>query len=852
MKKEYFPKEIEFYVQKEWESKKTFKVNINYNKKKFYCLSMLPYPSGKLHMGHVRNYTIGDVIARYQRMLGKNVLHPIGWDAFGLPAEIAAHNHGIAPNIWTKKNIKYMKKQLKLLGFSFDWDREITTCDPNYYRWEQWFFLKLYNLGLAYKKKDIVNWCPIDKTILANEQVIDKCCWRCHSLVKKKLVEQWFLKITNYAEELLSDLNKLNYWPQKVKNMQKNWIGKIEGINIIFQLYNTNYKFNVFIKKKYFFALKNIFFIKILYNHPICKKFIKNKKIKDFIKRYSSLYPNDKENKFLFNQVNYINSKLFAQNNIIIKKKIQIIIVNYLSNSNKINATIGIPQCNKKDFSFVQKYKALFLSQNKISNLDKYTKGNNNLLIKKLIFKKKAFYKKYYNLKDWSISRQRIWGTPIPIIIKKNKKFVPLQKNELPLIFPKKILNENIKENYNKKIKNNLDWFQYNRNGIIGQLETDTFDTFIESSWYYARYTSNKENNKMINKKYANYWLPVDQYIGGIEHATMHLIYFRFFHKLMRDIGLLNTDEPVKKLLCQGMVLANSYYYLDKEKKYHWVKEKNIIFDKKNNIFLDKKGRRLINHGMIKMSKSKNNGVNPQHIIEKYGADSLRLFIMFAAPPTIDLEWQETGIKGMHKFLKKIWKFIYEYKKLSFNYEKIKKDKLCSLYNKEQLIMQDYANKTIIKVTNNFEKNQSFNTVISSIMIFFNKIKKYKIHNNVDYTIIFDSLLIILKMLYPFTPHFCFVLWKHMGKKNDIDQASWPIIIKINTKKIKDTFDLVIQIDGKKKYNLSIPEKIKYQETNIKNYVLSNNNISKFLVNIKIIKIIYIPQKILNIVTKKK
>ncbi|QJC38631.1 leucine--tRNA ligase [Enterobacteriaceae endosymbiont of Donacia fulgens] len=852
MKKEYSPKDIEFYVQKEWEFKKTFKVTEDYNKKKFYCLSMLPYPSGKLHMGHVRNYTIGDVIARYQRMLGKNVLHPIGWDAFGLPAEIAAHNHNIAPNIWTKNNIKYMKKQLKLLGFSFDWDREITTCDPNYYRWEQWFFLKLYNLGLAYKKKDIVNWCPIDKTILANEQVINKCCWRCNSLVKKKLVKQWFLKITNYADELLNNLKKLNNWPQKVKNMQKNWIGKIEGIEIIFQIYNTNYKFNVFIEKKYFFILKNITFIKILYNHPICKKFIKNKKIKNFIKKYSSLSSLG-INKFSSNKIDYINSELFAQNNIFLKKKIQIIIVNYLSNYNKINATIGIlSQCDTKDFIFIQNYKKLFISQNKISNLNKNIKNNNSLLIKKLILKKKAFYTKYYHLKDWSISRQRIWGTPIPIIIQKNNKYIPLQKNELPFIFPKKIFSKNIKENYSKKIKNNLDWFKYNHNGITGQLETDTFDTFIESSWYYARYTSINENNNMINKKHANYWLPVDQYIGGIEHATMHLIYFRFFHKLMRDIGLLNTDEPVKKLLCQGMVLANSYYYLDKEKKYHWIKEKNIFFDKKNNILLDNKGRKLINNGMIKMSKSKNNGVDPQNIIKKYGADSLRLFIMFAAPPNMDLEWQENGIKGMYKFLKKIWKFIYEYKKLSFFYEKIKKDKLFHSYNEEQLIIQDDTNKTIIQVTNNFEKNQSFNTAISSIMILFNKIKKYKIYNNIDYIIIFNSLLIILKMLYPFTPHFCFILWKHMGNKNDIDHVSWPVITKIDTKKIKNKFNIIIQINGKKKYNLSIPEKFKNKQNDIKNYVLSHNNISKFLINIKIIKIIYIPQKILNIVTKKK
>ncbi|QJC35772.1 leucine--tRNA ligase [Enterobacteriaceae endosymbiont of Donacia sparganii] len=849
MKKEYSPKEIEFYVQKKWDLKKTFKVIENYNKEKFYCLSMLPYPSGKLHMGHVRNYTIGDVIARYQRMIGKNVLHPIGWDAFGLPAEIAAHHHNISPTIWTKNNIAYMKKQLKLLGFSFDWDREITTCNPNYYRWEQWFFLKLYKLGLAYKKNAIVNWCPIDKTVLANEQVINNCCWRCNSIIKKKWIKQWFLKITNYAEELLNDLKKLDDWPKKVKNMQKNWIGKIEGIEIIFKINNTNYEFNVFIEKKYYHTINNISFIKILYNHSICKKFIKNIKIKNFIKECSSTSFIEKKN-FSFHNMKYINSKLFAKN--IFIKKIPIIIVNYLSDINEIDATIGIPQYNKKDNIFIQNYNISIIQNNKKVNFFKNIEKNNKSLINYLIFKKKAFYKKYYHLKDWSISRQRIWGTPIPIIIQNNKKFIPLKEKDLPLIFPKKIFNKNIKENYNKKIKNNLNWFYYNNNGITGQIETDTFDTFIESSWYYVRYTCTDENNNMINKKKAKYWLPVDQYIGGIEHAIMHLLYFRFFHKLMRDIGLLDTDEPVKKLLCQGMVLADSYYYIDKKKKYHWVNFKNISFNKENNDIFDNKGRKLIHHGMIKMSKSKNNGVDPQDIIKKYGADTLRLFIMFATPPTMDLEWKESGIKGMYRFLKKLWKFIYEYKKLYNNYQQIKKNKLFYEYNKEQLIIQLYINKTIIRVTNNFEKDQSFNTAISSIMILFNKFIKYKICNNIDYIIIFNGLLVILKMLYPFTPHICFILWKYMGNYNDIDYELWPVITKIDTTKIINTFNIVIQIDGKKKYNLSIPKKYQNKQNYIEEYILSHNKISKYLRNIKIIKIIYIPYKIFNIVTKKK
>ncbi|QJC33768.1 leucine--tRNA ligase [Enterobacteriaceae endosymbiont of Donacia provostii] len=843
MKKEYSPKIIEFYVQKKWSLKKTFKVTEDYNKSKFYCLSMLPYPSGQLHMGHIRNYTIGDVIARYQRMKGKNVLHPIGWDSFGLPAEIAAYENNISPYVWTKNNIKDMKKQLKLLGFSFDWDREITTCDSNYYYWEQWFFLKLYKLGLAYKKNALVNWCNIDKTILANEQVINNRCWRCNNIVKKKKIKQWFLKITNYAEELLNDLKKLNEWPKKVKNMQKNWIGKQEGINIKFHLKKMNYSFNVFIEKKYIHFINNISFIKILYNHPICKNLIKNINIQNFIQK-CKLNNIIKKKKFSSFIIQEINSTLFAYN-VFIKKKIPIIIVDYLTNITKINAMIGMPSINKNDLIIAKKYNLYFKKK-------KFVSKNNNKLLHNLINNKIAFYKKYYNLQDWSISRQRLWGTPIPMIIQNNKKIIPLKKEDLPLIFPKKFFNENIKDNYDEKIKKNLKWFSYNKNGIQGQIETDTFDTFLESSWYYARYTCSNEKNNMINKKKAQYWLPVDQYIGGIEHAIMHLMYFRFFHKLMRDVGLLNIDEPVKKLLCQGMVLSDAYYYIDNKKKYHWVKSKDVFFDKKNNIFFDKKGRKLIYHGMIKMSKSKNNGINPQKIIKKYGADTLRMFIMFAAPPTLDLEWKESGIKGMYRFLNKLWNFIYQYNKKYQNNFKIKEKKLLSKldYSENQILIQNYINKTIINITNNFEKDQSFNTIISSIIILFKKIFSYKIYNYIDNIIVFDGLLVIIKMLYPFAPHICFVLWKYMGNNNDIDYQSWPVTKNINIKKIKQDFNLVIQINGKKKYILSIPGEYRKKNNNIKNYILTNNKISTFLINIKILKTIYIPYKIFNIVTK--
>ncbi|QJC29149.1 leucine--tRNA ligase [Enterobacteriaceae endosymbiont of Plateumaris rustica] len=846
MKKEYLPKEIELYVQKEWDIKKTFKVTEDQNKKKFYCLSMLPYPSGKLHMGHVRNYTIGDVIARYQRMLGKNVLHPIGWDAFGLPAEIAAINNNIRPDIWTNNNINYMKKQLKLLGFSFDWDREITTCNPDYYRWEQWFFLKLYDHGLVYKKISPVNWCPIDQTVLANEQVHNNRCWRCNTTVIKKSISQWFLKITNYAEELLNSLKTLDGWPQKVKTMQINWIGKIKGLEVNFYIFNSNEKLSVFIHNIYYYI--DICFIKILFNHPISIKLSYiNIKINNFIKSCNLLLQEDSIKE------KCMNSGLFAIDKLT-KKKFPILIVNKIFHNYNIKSTIGIPTHNKQDLIFAKKYNISIINNiDLIINGFHYNKNNIKLFIKYLIKQKIAKLKKYYRLKDWSISRQRLWGTPIPIIILNNKKILPLEENDLPISFPNQIFN--IKKNYSEKINKNLNWFKYNLNGKKGFREIDTLDTFIESSWYYARYTCPKYNKAMLNKSSVKYWLPVDQYIGGIEHATMHLMYFRFFHKLMRDFNLLENDEPVKKLLCQGMVLADSFYYIDKNNKYHWISPENVIIkkrDKNNNIIdvEDNTGKKLIYNGMIKMSKSKNNGVDPENIIKKYGADILRIFIMFAAPPHISLEWKESGIKGMSRFLKKIWKFIYQHNKFNCKINNIDKKNFYLKINIKQKLLQNFINKTIIKVSDDIEKKQIFNTAISSIMLLVNKIVKYKIMNLEDHIIIHDALIVIVKMLYPFTPHFCFVLWKYIGNNNDIDHEKWPVVVNIKLN-MKNEFDIIVQLNGKKKYIIKIPYIYKNSKDNIKKYIFNDNKISKFILKFNIIKTIYIPNKIFNLITIK-
>ncbi|QJC30903.1 class I tRNA ligase family protein [Enterobacteriaceae endosymbiont of Macroplea appendiculata] len=838
MEKEYYPHIVEQYVQKQWEKHNTFHVNIDYNKKKFYCLSMLPYPSGNLHMGHVRNYTISDVIARYHRMLGENVLHPIGWDAFGLPAEIAAINHKISPDIWTKQNIKYMKQQLKFLGFSFDWNREITTCNDQYYRWEQLLFLKLYKLGLVYKKNTIVNWCPNDKTVLANEQVYKNTCWRCGNTIESKQMLQWFLKITNYAEELLYGLSKLNGWPKQVKRMQQNWIGKKEGIEINYKVYKTNTILKIFIQKKQY--MHNISFIKLSLRHDFCKKIsVHNVTVKKFLDMY--IYQTSLKD----NTLSFIHSNLFVIDHL--NNKIPIIIVNIMPHN--IMASIGTPLYNSEDYVIAHKYNLITYTENNINHLLHSSDIKSNL--KPLFCQQKTFY----SLNDWCISRQRLWGTPIPVITLTNGEIIPLKEQDLPIKFPKYLFDQYKKFDYNQKKIINLTWFNYNYNGQYAKREIDTFDTFIESSWYYARYTCPNYNKGILNADDIKYWLPVNQYIGGIEHATMHLIYLRFFHKLMRDLGLVYNDEPVKNLLCQGMVLSDAFYYIDSNHNKKWVSYKNVHVkyddNNLNKIFIDNKNRILTRHKMIKMSKSKKNGIDPNSIIKKYGADTLRLFLMFAAPPTISLEWRASGINGMLKFLKKLWCFIYQYRLLPYNISiSVNITQLSNNYNQKQFELHNIINKTIQQVSNDIHERQIFNTAISSIMSLVNYIMKYNINNLIDYNIVYYALNIILKLLYPFAPHFSYVLLEYFGNKN-IDFLQWPKLFPIHNNQFTVSFNLVIQINGKKKYVTTIPIVDANNKKKIKQIVYKNNKISKHLEKIKIIKTIYIYKKIFNIVTLK-
>ncbi|WP_343126448.1 leucine--tRNA ligase [Buchnera aphidicola (Nippolachnus piri)] len=849
MEKEYKPQYIENFVQKHWEKYKTFSVYKNKKKKKFYCLPMMPYPSGNLHMGHIRNYTISDIISRFQRMLGKNVLQPIGWDAFGLPAEQAAIIHNIHPEKWTKKNIQNMRIQLKKLGFSYDWNREITTCNPNYYRWEQWFFIQLFKKKIIYKKNTLVNWCPQDKTVLANEQVIQNSCWRCQTTIIFKKIPQWFLKITNYAEELLNDLKSLTKWPQDVINMQKKWIGKSTGLQIKFKIQNQKKYIEIYTTECQ--TIMNIKFIAISPEHPFTKTLIlKNLLIKNFIKKYQKNFLN--KEKMIKKKLYGINTQNYVLHPLT-KKKIPIWIAYYVKNNYATSAIMGVPKYNSIDLKFSLLHHIHYKKKNdQNNNLTIYDQKNNinniskkknfseikNFLIKKKIAKKKIYYK----LQDWSISRQRYWGTPIPIAYTQTGKIVTIPENQLPVILPKNII---IKNDINILHKNKK-WINIILNSQNLIRETDTLDTFFESSWYYARYTNPYFIKGMIDIHMAKYWLPIDLYIGGIEHAILHLMYFRFFHKLLRDFGFVKSNEPSKKLLCQGMVLSDAFYYFEKNGKKIWLNKKNIKI--KYNVHKQIISAKLLNGipvhyaGKIKMSKSKKNGVNPLKILKKYGADTLRLFLIYASPIESSLEWQENGLIGMHRFLKKIWNFIYLIKNSQENFKKYKISEL--IFKKINFEL----NNTILKITKSLKNTYSLNTAISYIIKFFNFFKKKYQKYEISLEISKKSIKTILILLYPFAPHICFVLWKKIynKKKKSIDEEKWPIpdftALKIHQKNI------TIQINGKKRHIM----KVNIDETKKKiiQKITNLENLKKYFKNCAIIKIIYIPLKIINFVLK--
>jgi leucyl-tRNA synthetase len=862
MQENYNHKNVEVNIQKKWEQENIFDIKKNKDKPKYYCLSMLPYPSGKLHMGHVRNYTIGDVIARFHLLKGFNVLQPFGWDSFGLPAENAAMNNNVAPAMWTYQNIDYMKMQLKMLGLAVDWNCEITTCQPDYYKWQQWLFIKLYEKGLIYKKNGVVNWDPVDQTVLANEQVIDGRGWRSGATVEKKEIPMYYLRITDYADELLCDLDKLDGWPEQVKTMQKNWIGKSIGLQLSF-IFNESYNLDVFTTRAD--TLMGVTFIAVSKEHYLAKEAYKiNKDLENLVKDYnlggvSEVEIATKEKLGVF-------SGLFVKHPVT-NEKIPVWIANYVLNSYGTGAVMGVPAHCQRDFEFAKKYNidikiVIKLKDSKLEILDRAIAediNNDNILINsdefnglsyddainmihdKLCIKGLSQKKINYRLRDWGLSRQRYWGCPIPIVYCEICGDVPIKESDLPVKLPEDV-NIDGSGYILSKMENFYKTFCPNC-GLEARRETDTMDTFVDSSWYFLRYPSYDCNNAIIDER-SNYWAPVDQYVGGIEHAILHLLYARFLYKVMRDLGLVKHDEPFKNLLTQGMVLANTFYREDPSGRKNWYNSANIKIkkDQKGNIIESifvGDGGAVICGGMEKMSKSKNNGVDPQLIVDKYGADTARLFMMFSAPPELSLEWSENGLEGANKFIKRLWRIVFEHVKLGVgnSYKK-------GILSSENKKLRVQLHQTIDKVTQDIEKRKQFNTAIAAIMELLNNYSKNVFLDNVAKSFAQEILESTIIMLSPIIPHVCDKLWSYLVPNTKLYNQNWPIADKDFM--ITDELEIIVQVNGKLRAKILVERNLSTDE--LEKIALANKNINKFINGSFVKKVIVVPNKIINIV----
>lgn len=857
---QYNPAEVEQQVQQRWERDHVFQVTEDPSKEKFYCLSMFPYPSGKLHMGHVRNYTLGDVIARYQRMQGKNVLQPMGWDAFGLPAENAAIDNRTAPATWTYQNIDYMRQQLKSLGFGYDWSRELATCDPDYYRWEQWFFTKLFEKGLVYKKNATVNWDPVDQTVLANEQVIDGRGWRSGALVEQREIPQWFIKITAYADELLNDLDQLDGWPEQVKLMQRNWIGRSEGVEIDFDVVGQAAQLTVYTTRPD--TLFGVTYMAVAAQHPLAQAAAKdNPELAAFIDTI-------KNNKIAEADLATIDKQGMDTGVRVIHPltgaEIPVWVANFVLMDYGSGAVMSVPAHDQRDWEFATAY------QLPIQPVIETTEGNTDLSVAAITSKgttinsgeytglssDDAFTaiaehleqrgigrrKVNYRLRDWGVSRQRYWGAPIPMLNLANGESVPVPADQLPVRLPEDV----VMDGNSSPLKTDPEWRKTTYQGQPAEHETDTFDTFMESSWYYARYCSANYQEGMLDPAQANYWLPVDQYIGGIEHAILHLLYARFFHKLLRDAGLVNSDEPFKKLLTQGMVLADCYYRVDESGKYTWYSPVDVDIVSRNEkgeiveAILKSDGQPVTHGGMTKMSKSKNNGIDPQLMIDKYGADTVRLFMMFAAPPEATLEWSDSGVEGAQRFLRRVWRLVADFAAVL---EQPRSQDWSALNDAQQDLRRE-VHRTIAKVSDDMGRRQHFNTAIAAIMELLNHLQKAPLATELDRGIMAEALDAVVLMLAPVTPHLSEALWQALGHQSDIVFAPWPHVDE--TALVKSSVLVVVQVNGKVRSKITVPTSA--NEEQVAEIAYADENVQKFVDGKTIRKQIYVPNKLFNIV----
>lgn len=862
MQDQYSPEEVEAEAQAYWRENDSFKVTEDSNKEKFYCLAMFPYPSGKLHMGHVRNYTITDVIARYQRMLGKNVLHPMGWDAFGLPAENAAIQNQTAPAHWTYKNIDYMKSQLNVLGFGIDWTRELATCQPDYYKWEQWFFTRLYEKGLVYKKMATVNWDPVDQTVLANEQVIDGRGWRSGALVERREIPQWFIKITDYAEELLSSLDQLDEWPEQVRTMQKNWIGKSKGVEMTFDLaqpVNGIESLDVYTTRPD--TLMGVTYVSLAAEHPLSTALATtNSELAGFIKecKVQSVAEAD----MAAMEKRGLDTGLKALHPIS-GREVSVWVANYVLMDYGSGAVMAVPAHDQRDWEFAKKYDlpieqviapendegcdietAAFVQKGLLVNSSEFDGLNFgkafSAISNKLGELGKGSVKTNYRLRDWGVSRQRYWGAPIPMFNLPGGGEIPVPLDRLPVVLPEDVEMDGV----HSPIKADSEWRKTKLDGQPVEHETDTFDTFMESSWYYARFCCPDFSEGMLDSEKADYWLPVDQYVGGIEHAILHLLYARFFHKLMRDEGLVNSDEPFKQLLCQGMVLADSYYKKNEDGSTTWYNPADVEPTK------DDKGKIIgATHpevgevefgGTTKMSKSKNNGVDPQSAVSQYGADTLRLYTMFTSPPDQTLEWSDDAVQGSLRFLRRLWSAIHDHLAAG-EPGNLNVDDL----DKPQKQLRRKVHETINKVSDDFGRRYTFNTAIAAVMELLNEINKVADRSNpMGLAVEREALNTAVLLLAPIAPHICHGLWKELGNNQPIVDATWPT--SDPSALVQDSIQYVIQVNGKLRAKIELPaetDKAKVEEA-----ALADDNVKRFTDNQSIRKIIVVPNKLVNIV----
>jgi leucyl-tRNA synthetase len=866
MHEQYTPREVEAAAQKSWDEQQSFAVTEQPGKDTYYCLSMFPYPSGKLHMGHVRNYTIGDVIARYQRMLGKNVLQPMGWDAFGMPAENAAMKNNVAPAKWTYENIDYMKTQLKSLGLAIDWSREVTTCKPDYYRWEQWLFTRLFEKGVIYRKNGTVNWDPADQTVLANEQVIDGRGWRSGALIEKREIPMYYFRITDYADELLESLDELPGWPEQVKTMQRNWIGKSRGMEVQFPYDQASIghegTLKVFTTRPD--TLMGATYVAVAAEHPLATQAAQgNPALQAFIDECKS--GSVAEADMATQEKKGMPTSLFVEHPLT-GEKLPVWVANYVLMHYGDGAVMAVPAHDERDFEFAHKYnlpvKAVIRTSagDEVSSEWQAAYGEHGQLINSgefdgldfqgafdaieaaLIRKELGKSRTQFRLRDWGISRQRYWGCPIPIIHCPSCGDVPVPEDQLPVTLPEDV----VPDGAGSPLARMPEFYECScpKCGTAAKRETDTMDTFVESSWYFARYASPNYDQGLVDPKAANHWLPVDQYIGGIEHAILHLLYARFFHKLMRDEGLVTSNEPFKNLLTQGMVVAETYYRVASNGGKDWFNPADVEIerDAKAKII----GARLKTDGLPveiggteKMSKSKNNGVDPQSMIDAYGADTCRLFMMFASPPDMSLEWSDSGVEGASRFLRRVWRLAQAHVSQGLPGQL----DIAALDDAQKVIRRS-IHAAIKQASTDVGQYHKFNTAIAQVMTVMNVLEKAPQATAQDRALLQEGLEAVTLLLAPITPHISHELWKALGHSQSVIDAAWPSVDEAAL--VQDTVTLVVQVNGKLRGQVEMPAAASREE--VEAAARNNENVLRFTDGLTIRKVIVVPGKLVNIV----